>query len=112
MLVLSILLMLALAVAVASFFIASAQWLLFASAALVILAFYLSRRASRSILESDLGGHPAPAARERLTVPVDHEILESGRHRDPPVSTDRSDRTDRTVVNDAQPRSGTGRIAS
>ena len=86
MLVLSILIMLALAVAVASFFIATAQWLLFASAALVLLAFYLSRRTSRRILDANVGLDPASArpVRERLTVTINNDILESGRHRDLP----------------------------
>lgn len=107
MLVLSILIMLALAVAVASFFIATAQWLLFASAALVILAFYLSRRASRAVLESGSERDRAPIspARERLIVTIDERILESGRHRDQPMIDGRAE------VDDAPPRSG-GRVAS
>jgi membrane protein implicated in regulation of membrane protease activity len=108
-LVLSILIMLALAVAVASFFIASAQWLLIASAALVLLAFYLSRRASRAIPDSDQGGEHAPArpARERLTVTVDHEVLESGRHRDHLALPD-----EHTAADGPRPRPDSGRIAS
>ncbi len=89
MLVLSILIMLALAVAVASFFIATAQWLLFASAALVLLAFYLSRRTSRRILDANAGLDSAAVrpARQRLTVTIDNDIvLESGRHRNLPES--------------------------
>jgi hypothetical protein len=104
-LVLSILIMLALAVAVASFFIATAQWLLFASAALVLLAFYLSRRASRSILDASTGPDSAPAlpVRKRLTVTIDNEILESGRHRNQPGIDHPAE--------DTRPTNDSGRIA-
>jgi uncharacterized protein (DUF58 family) len=84
-LVLSVLIILAMAVAVASFFIASAQWLLLASAALVFLAFYLSRRAPKGFADFDLsaGQRPAVRPREHLTVTIDQDIVgpESGRHR-------------------------------
>jgi hypothetical protein len=53
MLVLSILIMLALGAAVVSFFIAGAQWLLLVSAALVLFAFYLSRRGSSLMTSND-----------------------------------------------------------
>jgi hypothetical protein len=53
MLVLSILIMLALGAAVVSFFIAGAQWLLLVSAALVLFAFYLSRRVPSSMAAND-----------------------------------------------------------
>jgi hypothetical protein len=84
MLVLSILIILALAVAVASFFVASAQWLLFISAGLVLLAFYLSRRASHGIGEpASSERSPAPRKlREHLTVHEELPPREIGRPHD------------------------------
>jgi uncharacterized protein (DUF58 family) len=80
MLVLSILIMSALAVAVASFFVAGGQWLLFVSAALVLTAFYLSRRTSRANAALDaLADAARPPARAHLTVTLDDQIIESGR---------------------------------
>ncbi len=86
MLVLSILIILALAVAVASFFIENAEWLLLVPAALVLVAFYLSRRPARGRLEAsstidEPGRRPA---REHLRVIIDPRIIRagSGRHRD------------------------------
>jgi membrane protein implicated in regulation of membrane protease activity len=106
-LVLSILIMLALAVAVASFFIATAQWLLFASAALVLLAFYLSRRASRSILEATgPDSTPSRPVRKRLAVTINDEIIESGRHRNRPETGSDHDPVD------ARPATDSGRLAS
>jgi membrane protein implicated in regulation of membrane protease activity len=81
-LALSILIVLALALAVASFLIVDAQWLLVGSAALVFFAFYLSRRASRASSGGAAEGtnsadgtrQPRPPVLEPLKVTVDAPI--------------------------------------
>jgi membrane protein implicated in regulation of membrane protease activity len=83
MVVLSFLIVAALMVAVASFLFSGAQWLLLISAALVVAAFYLSRRATPSAT-SDLDPQDQPASnpRARLRVSIDSWSLpRSGRHR-------------------------------
>jgi membrane protein implicated in regulation of membrane protease activity len=93
MLVLSILIILALAVAVASFFITDAQWLLFISAGLVLLAFYLSRRTSNGIAEPDTGNSARTRKPgEHLSVVVDEQSFDSGQHHEPaPIESDDPD---------------------
>lgn len=81
MLVLSVLIIAALAVAVASFFVADSQWLLVVSAGLIVLAFYLSRRTSRGVPDPD--AEPAAPVRGHLTGPIDKLGLdETGPDRD------------------------------
>jgi hypothetical protein len=102
-LALSILIILALGVAVASFFVEGTHWLLFASLGLVVLAFYLSRRPVRVRSGSgddaeSLGG---PPIRQRLIVTMDDDIIgpESRQHRyqhpaEPADSGDSGDQSD------------------
>jgi membrane protein implicated in regulation of membrane protease activity len=81
-LVLSLLIIAALAVAVASFFVAGTQWLLFGSAGLIVLAFYVSRRTSRGQPDPEVE-HSATPARGQLSGPINELALdESGRDRD------------------------------
>jgi hypothetical protein len=81
-LVLSVLIIAALAVAVASFFVADSQWLLVVSAGLIVLAFYLSRRTSRGVPDPD-AEHAAAPVRGHLTGPIDKLGLdETGHDRD------------------------------
>jgi hypothetical protein len=84
MVVLSVLIVCALVLAVFSFLINNAQWLLFASAAMVIAAFYLSHRATAAgRAEADADVTPKTASRQHLHVSVDDRIVAnmSGRHR-------------------------------
>jgi membrane protein implicated in regulation of membrane protease activity len=98
-LVLSVLIIAALAVAVASFFVAGTQWLLVVSAGLVVLAFYVSRRASRGVPDPD-GEHSAAPVRGRVSASIDQLGLdESGRDHD---SAD----SDRVEESDRQPEAG------
>jgi hypothetical protein len=76
-LALSILIILALGVAVVSFFVEGTHWLLFVSLGLVVLAFYLSRRPVRARPGSgdedeSLGAAPV---RRRLIVTIDDDII-------------------------------------
>ncbi len=86
MLILSVLIILALGVAVAGFFIGGGQWLLAISAALVLYAFYVSRRTSRinADLDAEIAANDRPV-RERLVVTIDNGIIDinHGRHREP-----------------------------
>ena len=116
MLVLSILIMLALGVAVASFFIAGAQWLLILSAALVLFAFYLSRRAAHSIPDPSREAGPAPLrpVREHLQVTIDDQAPELGRHREDDL-TDLDDLdldSDNDDADDPQPHPENGRAVA
>jgi hypothetical protein len=89
MLILSILIVCALASAVVSFFVAGGTWLLCVTVVLVMLAFYLSRRTSRIAAQSAADGESdigpaARAPRTHLRVIVDERMfLRSGRHRTP-----------------------------
>jgi membrane protein implicated in regulation of membrane protease activity len=83
MVLLSFLIVAALVVAVASFLFAGAQWLLVISAALVVAAFYLSRRATPpATSDADPQAQPTVNTRARLRVSIDSWTLpRSGRHR-------------------------------
>jgi hypothetical protein len=87
MLFLSVLIILALGVAVAGFFITGGQWLLVLSGALVLSAFYVSRRTAKTNaeLDAEIAANDGRPARERLVVTIDNGIIdfESHRHRDP-----------------------------
>jgi uncharacterized protein (DUF58 family) len=85
-LILSVLIAAALGTAVASSMIQGAQWLLFLSAALVVIAFYASRRATK--LAADRSTEPdeltaSSPVRIHLQVVLDQGIALglSGRHR-------------------------------
>ena len=116
MLVLSILIMLALGVAVASFFISGAQWLVFLSAALVLFAFYLSRRAAPTTSSPDSDDDPTAARRRSrrpgqpdLRVAIDDGALESGRARaaDDPIADDTDeDGREREELDRSRPENG------
>jgi hypothetical protein len=98
MLVLSILIMLALGAAVVSFFIAGAQWLLLVSAALVLLAFYLSRRVPSSMAATDpiaesLQPRP-PWVHESPAVTIEDERPRLDRPRDTEPATEPTDAQD------------------
>jgi hypothetical protein len=83
-LILSVLIILALGVAVAAF-IGGGPWLLAGSAGLVLYAFYLSRRTSRihADLDAEIAANDRPV-RERLVVTIDNGIIDinHGRHRE------------------------------
>ena len=86
----SFLIVAALIAAVASFLVPGTQWLLFVSAALVFGAFYLSRRASKSIATPNT--HTKPPARPHVHVAIDHNVpLPSGRHRTDGTDTSTDD---------------------
>jgi uncharacterized protein (DUF58 family) len=82
MLILSALIISALGSAVASFFIAGGQWLLFVSAALVILAFYASQLSAKANSEPEVNTKNGPVhhVRQELTVTIDDRIIEDSRH--------------------------------
>jgi len=79
-LVLSVLIIAALAAAVASFFVSGTEWLLFVSAGLVVLAFYVSRRTSKGLPGPDVEDS-APPARDHLIVTIE-ELGGSDSHHD------------------------------
>jgi hypothetical protein len=114
-LALSILIILALGVAVVSFFVEGTHWLLFASLGLVLLAFYLSRRPVRARPGSgdadSLGGAPV---RRRLTVTIDDDIIgpesRERRYRSN-ESSDNADWDDRDDLTDRDDESGSAAAA-
>ena len=99
MLVLSILIVLALASAVSSIFLSGAPWLLIVTAGLVIAAFYLSRRTTSQQLPDEVQTVSAgrgETGRAHLRVSVDEQILITlgGRHREMLAATNRAERTE------------------
>jgi hypothetical protein len=107
-LVLSVLIIAALAVAVASFFVAGTQWLLIVSAGLIVLAFYVSRRTSRGGPDPEVEHSPAPV-RGQVGASIDQLGLdESGREHSAAGHAD-DDRHDSELdrdESDRQPEAG------